>query len=88
MTTPFHHSKFAWPAHPSWPPLKEPATNPIDGLGNADQILKEKFGEGIEIKKFGKPKGWIAKKLSSSEDQADKLISLLEERSIWQRYGL
>ena len=71
-----------------WTGKKSKDLGLIDGLGNADQILKEKFGEGIEIKKFGKPKGWIAKKLSSSEDQADKLISLLEERSIWQRYGL
>jgi len=59
----------------------------IDGLGNADQILRKKFGEEIEIKKFGKTKGWLAKKLSSSEDYADKLINILEERSIWQRYG-
>ena len=28
------------------------------------------------IKKFEKVKGWLAKKLSSSEDQADKLIKL------------
>ena len=60
----------------------------IDGLGNADQILREKFGDEVEIKKFGKPKGWLAKKISSSQDHADKLISILEERSIWQRYGL
>tara|TARA_B100000427_G_scaffold72117_1_gene58328 strand:- start:3393 stop:4202 length:810 start_codon:yes stop_codon:yes gene_type:complete len=59
----------------------------IDGLGNAEQILREKFGEEVEIKKFEKTKGWLAKKLSSSEDHADKLISVLEERSIWQRYG-
>ena len=51
----------------------------IDGLGNADQILKDKFGEEIEIKKFGKPKGWIAKKLSSSENQAEKLISIMKK---------
>ncbi len=36
----------------------------IDGLGNADQILKEKFGEEVVIKKFEKSKGWLAKKLS------------------------
>ena len=59
----------------------------IDGLGNADQILKEKFGEDVEIKKFEKSKGWLAKKLSSSEYQTEKLINILEERSIWQRYG-
>ena len=57
----------------------------IDGIGNAEQILREKFGEDVEIKKFEKSKGWLAKKLSSSEDHADKLISVLEERSIWQK---
>ena len=59
----------------------------IDGIGNADEILKKKYGENVTIKKFEKTKGWLAKKLSSSEDQTDKLISILEERSIWQRYG-
>ena len=59
----------------------------IDGIGNAHEILKEKFGEEVEIKKFEKSKGWLAKKLSSSEYQTEKLINILEERSIWQRYG-
>ena len=26
----------------------------IDGIGNAEQILREKFGEDVEIKKFRK----------------------------------
>jgi len=59
----------------------------IDGIGNAEQILREKFGEEVVIKNFEKSKGWLAKKLSSSEDHTDRLISILEERSIWQRYG-
>ena len=59
----------------------------IDGIGNADEILKKKYGENVIIKKFEKTKGWLAKKLSSSGDQTDKLIGILEERSIWQRYG-
>ena len=71
-----------------WTGKKSKELGLIDGLGNADQILREKFGDEVEIKKFGKPKGWLAKKLSSSQDHADKLISILEERSIWQRYGL
>ena len=71
-----------------WTGKKSKDLGLIDGLGNFNEILKDKFGEDIEIKKFGKPKGWIAKKLSSSEDPTDKLISVLEERSIWQRYGL
>ena len=59
----------------------------IDGLGNANEILKEKFGEDIVIKKFEKSKGWLSKKLSSSSNQIDQLANILEERSIWQRYG-
>ena len=70
-----------------WSGRKAKELGLVDGLGNADQILKEKYGEDIVIKKFEKAKGWLAKKLSSSEDQADKLINILEDRSIWQRYG-
>ena len=58
----------------------------IDGIGNANEILKEKFGEDIIIKNFEKPKGWLAKKISSS-NQMDQFINIIEERSIWQRYG-
>ena len=61
----------------------------IDGIGNADQILKEKFGKDVVIKKFEKQKSFIAKKLSSSiENQIDNLASTLEEKAIWQRFGL
>ncbi len=58
----------------------------VDGIGNPDQILREKYGEKIIIKRFEKEKGWLSRKLSS-ENNTDKVISILEERSIWQRYG-
>ena len=58
----------------------------IDGIGNANEVLKEKFGEDIVIKKFEKSKGWLSKKLASS-NQMDQLVNILEERSIWQSYG-
>ena len=59
----------------------------VDGIGNANQILKEKFGEDVVIKKFEKSKGWLSKKFSASSNQMDQLANILEERSIWQRYG-
>jgi len=59
----------------------------VDGLGNANEVLKEKFGEDVIIKKFEKSKGWLSKNLSSSSNQMDQLANILEERSIWQRYG-
>ena len=61
----------------------------IDGIGNADQILKEKFGDKLVIKNFEKQKGFIAKKLSSSiQDPIDSLTNIIEEKSMWQRFGL
>ncbi len=59
----------------------------VDGIGNANQILREKFGEDVEIKKFEKDKGWLARKLSSSSN-SEQLLKIIEERSIWQKYGL
>ena len=70
-----------------WAGTKAKELGLIDGIGNADQILREKFGENVVIKKFEKTKGWLSKKLSSSGDQMDQLVNILEERSIWQRYG-
>ena len=69
-----------------WSGRKAKELGLIDGIGNADKILKEKFGDDVIIKKFEKQKGWIARKLSS-ESHTDKVISIIEERSIWQRYG-
>ena len=60
----------------------------IDGIGDTNQILREKFGDDVVIKKFEKSKSWLNKKLSSSNDHIDQLANILEEKSIWQRYGL
>ena len=60
----------------------------IDDVGDANQILREKFGENIVIKKFEKSKSWLSKKLSSSNDQLDQLANILDEKSVWHRYGI
>ncbi len=61
----------------------------VDGIGNADQVLKEKFGDKVIIKNMEKPKGFIARKLSSSiENPIDSLTRNLEEKSMWQKFGL
>ncbi len=58
----------------------------IDGIGNANDVLREKYGEDIVIKNFEKSKSWLARKLSS-ESNAEKIINTIEEKSIWQKYG-
>jgi len=70
-----------------WSGSKAKELGLIDSVGNANEVLKEKFGEDVIIKKFEKSKGWLSKKLSSSNNQIDQLANILEERSIWQRYG-
>jgi len=70
-----------------WSGSKAKELGLIDGIGNANEILKEKFGDDVVIKKFEKSKGWLSKKLSSSNAQINELANIIEERSIWQRYG-
>ena len=50
----------------------------IDGIGNAEQVLKEKFGERVIIKNLEKQKGFIAKRLSSStQSPIDSFVNIL-----------
>ncbi len=60
----------------------------IDEIGNANQVLREKYGEDVVIKKFEKSKSWLSKKFSSSNEHVDQLANILEEKSVWQKYGL
>ena len=71
-----------------WSGRKSKELGLVDGIGNANDVLREKFGENVVIKKFEKSKSWLGKKLSvSNSGQLDQLVNLLEERSIWQKYG-
>ena len=71
-----------------WSGRKSKELGLVDGIGNVNDVLREKFGEKVVIKKFEKSKGWLSKKLSASNNgQLDQLVNILEERSIWQRYG-
>jgi len=71
-----------------WSGSKAKELGLIDEVGDANKVLREKFGENIVIKKFEKSKGWLSRKLSSSNDNLDQLANILDEKSVWQRYGL
>ena len=71
-----------------WSGTKSKELGLIDEIGDANQVLREKFGEDVIIKKFEKSKSWLSKKLSSSNDYVDQVANILEEKSIWQKYGL
>ena len=72
-----------------WSGSKSKDLGLVDGIGNVNDVLKEKFGENVVIKKLEKPKGFIARKLSSSLDsQIDSIANAIEERALWQKFGL
>ena len=61
----------------------------IDGVGTLQEILKQKFGKDVKIKKFEQPQSWLKRKLSSQLlGSYSEIINELEVRSIWNKYGL
>ena len=71
-----------------WSGSKAKELGLIDGFGSADEILKKKYGEKVLIEKLEKPRSWLNKKLSGAkENQIENLLDILEEKTIWQRYG-
>lgn len=62
----------------------------IDGVGNLHGILREKFGEKVRLRPVKIARGWLQKRfgIGSRADIAADVISAIEERAIWGRYGL
>ena len=61
----------------------------MDGLGNMEDVIQEKFGKKVIIKKYDKPESWLKKKLSSQvSNQLNKIVDEIDTRSLWNRFGL
>ncbi len=66
----------------------------IDGLGDLRGIMRERYGEKVQLRKIGGAKPWWRRRFGLSvptfgdQDWAPSLIATLEERELWARYGL
>jgi ClpP class serine protease len=65
----------------------------IDALGDLRGVLRERFGKKVSIKLVQPPAGWFGRRAPGVEwdargDWAATLISAIEARSLWSRYGL
>ena len=73
----------------------------IDALGDMRAVMREKFGEEVKLKLFSAERGWLRRKLAGTGPAApdsaplalpagwaDELVSTLEARALWGRYGL
>jgi signal peptide peptidase SppA len=69
-----------------------------DALGEIRQVLRERYGEKVVIKKIDGAKPWWRRRLGLEggamlpgldlRDAADGLLVAAEERALWARYGL
>jgi signal peptide peptidase SppA len=63
----------------------------IDGIGDLHSVIKERYGDKITLKKMETRKGWLKRKLSISGvavSVIDAVLSRVEERISWSRFGL
>lgn len=74
----------------------------IDGLGDMRAVMRDKFGDKVRLKVVQQPKGWFRRRIgadtavdalddllgSGSRSLAADLLAALEERALWQRFGL
>ncbi|MEO1225633.1 MAG: S49 family peptidase [Pseudomonadota bacterium] len=65
----------------------------IDGIGHLRPILRERFGDKVKMKVFGPQRGLLRRfglmdSSSIGEAAIGGALASMEERALWQRYGL
>jgi len=68
----------------------------IDGIGDIRQVMRARFGDRVKLTPVATARGWLQRlrpgvaRQSGTEGAtlAGQAISAIEERALWQRYGL
>lgn len=60
----------------------------IDGIGEMHEILQEKYGESIRFVEIKTDRTWYQQFLGSKADWVNELITAIEDRTIWSKFGL
>jgi signal peptide peptidase SppA len=76
-----------------WSGKKAEELGLIDRLDDIYSVIKEKYGEKVNIQKVGKEKSWLKRKLgltlnSFSTSIIDYFFEKLESKAFWNRFGL
>jgi len=80
-----------------WTGSKAVALGLADGIGDLRSVMRERFGEDVATPLISSPRSWLGRpqagvailqQLSQQNGFAQEMISALEERAIWSRYGL
>jgi signal peptide peptidase SppA len=62
----------------------------VDGIGHMQAIMRAKFGEKAQFRKFPIQQGWGLRRIGFAPvaDLPEATLDTLEVRSLWQRFGL
>ncbi len=63
----------------------------VDGIGDCRSIMRERFGDNVRFRTIARRQplgGLVGRSKASTEGLADDLVGAVEERFLWQRYGL
>jgi signal peptide peptidase SppA len=62
----------------------------IDGIAHMESELRRKYGDKVEITEISAPKGWGLRRfgLSLATELPEAAFNALEQRALWQRFGL
>jgi signal peptide peptidase SppA len=65
----------------------------VDGIGDLRGVLRSRYGKKVAIRLISPPSGWFGRRVPGignelRNDWAATLITALEARTIWARYGL
>lgn len=63
----------------------------VDGIGDCRSIMRERFGDNTRFRTIARRQplgGLVPRSIVSTDSLADDLVGAVEERFLWQRYGL
>ncbi|VAV92397.1 Peptidase, family S49 [hydrothermal vent metagenome] len=63
----------------------------VDGIGDIHSVMKDKLGDKTKFKRIKEEKGFIKSLLGMAATKpkiSDEILSTLEDRSLWARFGL
>jgi hypothetical protein len=65
----------------------------VDGIGELRATLRARYGKKVAIQLISPPSSWFGRRVPGignmlGEDWAAALISAVETRAIWARFGL
>lgn len=67
----------------------------IDGLGDLRSVMRDRFGEKVQLPVVGGERSWLKRRLGLSAigsadtyDIASGALAAVEERALWSRFGL